>query len=33
MSKTQKTAAFRTALQALTVTMTCIAAAYAGLLL
>ena len=33
MSKIQKTAALRTALQAFTVTMTCVAAAYAGLLL
>ena len=33
MSKHQKKAALRTALQALTATMTCVAAAYAGLLL
>jgi hypothetical protein len=33
MSKHQKTAAIRTALQAITATMTCVAAAYAGLLL
>lgn len=33
MSKRQKSAALRAALQAITATMTCVAAAYAGLLL